>query len=81
MSVPALFKPVQLYFSYSEKLKTNNALIAYACLTYAVSESFAIVKQNKDKDAQRFLVGKLDELEAIKANIGGTDSLEKRSEV
>lgn len=44
--IPALIKSFSLYFNYAEKLKANNPIIAYACLTYAVEKSFAVVKAN-----------------------------------
>ena len=44
--IPSLIKSLTLYFNYTEKLKANNPIIAYACLTYAVEKSFAQVKAN-----------------------------------
>ena len=59
--IPALIKSFSLYFNYTEKLKANNPIIAYACLTYAVEKSFALIKANpKEKEAKKFLMSKLD---------------------
>lgn len=71
----ASIAPVKVYFKYSMELVTISPVLSYYLKLYGVNKGFEIMKANPaagTPEVKQFLMGEMQDLEKLKAELGGT---------
>jgi len=80
----SLIAPVKPYFRYAMELSEASPVMAYYCKLYAVQKGLDLIKkapQAEAKEAQKFLLDQMADLENMKKKLGDVKSEETKYQV
>ena len=76
--------PIKAYFKYSFDLLQASPVMSYYCKLYGVNKGFELMKSNPSAstpDVKQFLMNELNDLEKLKAALGGTSKEDHKYQV
>jgi vacuolar protein sorting-associated protein VTA1 len=67
--IPSALKTILPYIQRANELQPKAPLVSFYCKTYAVQLGIELIKGNKDKETQLYLINLMDQLENDKKTL------------